>query len=144
MAGGPAAAMQAIHAALASELTRQAQVAVSIRSDAAMLSDRPGSAWCFEDSSPLDLSMQGRKLLGSAARRRAGWVLFHGSLVLEAPAKTAEIAAWGREPDCDGLAEALGRCLGYQFAMGRWSNDELAAADRVDARHASLEFVTRR
>jgi lipoate-protein ligase A len=144
LAGGPAAAMQAIHAALATELTRQAQVAVRIRADTAMLSDRPGSAWCFEDSSPLDLAMQGRKLLGSAARRRAGWVLFHGSLVLEAPSQTAEIAAWGREPDHEGLASALGHCLGYQFVPGSWTENELAAADCVGTRHASREFVTRR
>lgn len=144
LAGGPAEAMQAIHAALADELTRQAQVAVRIRADATMLSDRPGSAWCFEDSSPLDLALQGRKLLGSAARRRAGWVLFHGSLVLEAPSQTAEIAAWGREPDRDGLAEALGRSLGYGFALGSWSKEELATAEKVGVRHASREFVNRR
>jgi len=144
LAGGPAHAMQAIHAALANELTRQSKQIISIRAEATMLSDRPGSAWCFEDSSPLDLAMQGRKLLGSAARRRAGWVLFHGSLVLEAPAQTAEIAALGQEPDRDGLALALGRCLGYAFRQGSWSNEELAAAEQVGARHASREFVTRR
>jgi lipoyl(octanoyl) transferase len=144
LAGGPAAAMQAIHAALASELSRQANEIISIRAAATMLSDRPGSAWCFEDSSALDLAMQGRKLLGSAARRRSGWVLFHGSLVLEAPTQTAEIAAFGQEPDQNGLAKALGSCLGYAFEPGIWSKEELAAAEQVGARHADHEFVTRR
>lgn len=144
LAGGPAHAMQAIHAALAAELTRQSQQAVEIRSTSELHSDRPGSAWCFEDSSALDLILQQRKLLGSAARRRAGWVLFHGSLVLEAPRQTPEIAAFGREPDRDGLAEALGRCLGYHFVAGTWHPNETSAAEKVGARHASREFVTRR
>lgn len=144
LAGGPAQAMQAIHAALAAELTRQTQESIHIRAESSLLSDRPGSAWCFEDSSALDLTLQGRKLLGSAARRRAGWVLFHGSLVLEAPPQTAEIAALGQEPDRDGLANALGRCLGYEFTPGRWSGNELTATEKVGARHASCEFVTRR
>jgi lipoyl(octanoyl) transferase len=144
LAGGPAAAMQTIHIALAAELTRQVHEAISIRAETILLSDRPGSAWCFEDSSPLDLAMRGRKLLGSAARRRDGWVLFHGSLVLEAPPQTAEIAAFGQEPNRDGLARALGHCLGYDFALGNWTNDEFAAAEQVGARHASCKFVTRR
>jgi len=145
LAGGPAAAMTAVHQALGAELARQAGRAVPLRRDATLVSDRPGSAWCFEDSSPLDLVLGGRKLLGSAARRRDGWILFHGSLVLAAPAETPGIAALAAEPDRDALADALGRALGYLFVPGTWSESELAAADVIRSeRYADASFTLRR
>ena len=70
LGGGPAAAMRTIHEALATELARQAGKEVAIREQHTLQSDRAGSAWCFEDSSSLDLVLDGRKLVGSAARRR--------------------------------------------------------------------------
>jgi len=141
LAGGPSAAMRAVHEALAAELGRQAGAEVAVRGAPALQSDRPGSAWCFEDSSPLDLALGGRKLLGSAARRRGGWILFHGSLVLERPRENPGIGALGREPDCGALAAALGAALGYAFEPGAWSAEELAAADRIRAKYADPEFT---
>jgi len=41
------------------------------------------SAACFEVPSAYEITVQGRKLLGSAQSRRAGYVLQHGSLPLE-------------------------------------------------------------
>ncbi len=136
LAGGPAAAMRAIHDALAAELGRQAGAPVSLRGAPRLLSDAPGSAWCFEDSSPLDLAIGGRKLLGSAARRRGGWILFHGSLVLARPRENPGIGALGREPDRTALAQALGAALGLDFAPGEWRAEELAAAARIRRKYA--------
>lgn len=144
LAGGPATAMRAIHEALATELSRQAATTVQLRETAAMQSDRVGSAWCFEDSSPLDLALDARKLVGSAARRRNGWVLFHGSLILAAPAETPGIGALEREPDLDRLASALGQALGYAFTPGIWHDEERDAAQSVAARHAQAAFLERR
>jgi lipoate-protein ligase A len=144
LGGGPGAAMRAIHDALAAELSRQAGAAVGVRGVPPRASDRTGSAWCFEDSSPLDLALEGRKLLGSAARRREGWILFHGSLVLERPRENPGIAALGREPDRTALATALGAALGYSFTPGAWSEAELQETSRVRVKYADPAFTLQR
>lgn len=144
LAGGPAAAMAAVHRALARELSRQAAVAIAPRAARPLQSDVPGSAWCFEDSSPLDLVLDHRKLLGSAARRRGGWILFHGSLVLAPPSETPGVASLGFEPDRDALAEALGAALGYHFRAGAWHEEERAAANRLAAARYGREGFTLR
>jgi lipoate-protein ligase A len=144
LAGGPAAAMTAVHEALAAELERQAQASVTLRREAAMRSDIGGSAWCFEDSSPLDLALDGRKLLGSAARRRDGWILFHGSLVLTVPEETPNVAALGREPDEAALARALGAALGMDFLGGGWEPAELERAEAIAAAKFGSEAFTLR
>lgn len=144
LGGGPAAAMRAIHAAFAAVLSQQAGKPVAARGRGALASDRAGSAWCFEDSSPLDLALGGRKLLGSAARRRDGWILFHGSLVLARPRENPSIAELGHEPDRDALAAALGAALGYAFDAGAWSEAELEETRRVRAKYADPAFTLRR
>lgn len=141
LAGGPSAAMRAVHEALAAELGRQAGAAVVLRGAPALRSDEAGSAWCFEDSSPLDLALAGRKLLGSAARRRGGWILFHGSLVLERPRENPGIGALGREPDCDALARILGEALGYAFVPGAWSPAELETAAQIRPKYEDPEHT---
>lgn len=144
LAGGPAAAMRAVHEALAAELGRQAGAPVELRGTPRLASDAARSAWCFEDSSPLDLAIGGRKLLGSAARRRGGWILFHGSLVLQRPRENPGIGALGREPDCDALAAALGRTLELDFQPGAWLPEELAEAARLRRRHEDPRHVLAR
>lgn len=144
LAGGPAAAMRAVHEALAAELGRQAGAPVELRGTPRLASDAARSAWCFEDSSPLDLAIGGRKLLGSAARRRGGWILFHGSLVLQRPRENPGIGALGREPDCDALAAALGRTLELDFQPGAWLPEELAEAARLRRRHENPRHVLAR
>jgi len=145
LAGGPAAAMTAIHQALGAALARQAGADVPMRQKSTLHSDIQGSAWCFEDSSPLDLTLGARKLLGSAARRKNGWILFHGSLVLEKPIENPEIAALGFEPDRDALCVALGGALGYDFTEGAWNENELAQAKEIAAaKYACDDFTYRR
>lgn len=134
-----------LHGALAAELTRQSGASVAWRGDRRPLSDRTGSPWCFEDSAPQDLILGGRKLLGSAARRRGGWILFHGSLVLDAPTATPEIGALGREPDCDALASAIGGAFDFEFDPGDWSEKELRLAAELERdRFGSSNFTLRR
>lgn len=128
LSGGPARAMTAIHEILAEELSRQSRESISLRRTTPALSDVPESTWCFENSSPLDLMLHGRKLLGSAARRSHGWVLFHGSLVLRAPKETPDVGALKIQPDLHALAKALGKGLGIDFQLGAWLEEE-----KVDA-----------
>lgn len=148
MSGGPAAAMTAIHVALGAELERQAGQAIAMRDGArpqepqSLLSDSPGSAWCFEDSSPLDLILDQRKLLGSAARRKHGWVLFHGSLVIQRPDSNPGIAELGFEPDQDALTAALGKALGYEFQNADWSLEERKASARIEQQKYAAESFT--
>ena len=145
LSGGPAAAMTAIHQALGGELARQAGADVPLRHNSLLSSDMKGSAWCFEDSSPLDLTLGARKLLGSAARRKDGWILFHGSLVLEKPIENPNIAALGFEPDRDALCAAMSVALGYAFSEGAWSEAELAQAEDIAAaKYGSDSFTYRR
>lgn len=147
--GGPAAAMAAIHVALGAELQRQAGQAIGMRDGVPqpqpLLSDCPGSAWCFEDSSPLDLILNQRKLLGSAARRKRGWVLFHGSLVVQKPDSNPDIAELGFEPDQNALTTALGAALGYDFQDGMWSQEERQASAVIAAdKYADESFTMMR
>lgn len=143
--GGPGAAMTAVHEALAAELQRQGGAAVELRDDLVLASDTEDSVWCFEDSSPLDLTLGARKLVGSAARRRDGWILFHGSLVIARPDANPDIAELGFEPDAEALAAALGSALGYDFHRGNWSVAELEAAAGIhDRKYADRAFTHRR
>ncbi|MFQ5749089.1 MAG: biotin/lipoate A/B protein ligase family protein [Planctomycetota bacterium] len=143
LAGGPARAMRALHAVLAGELSRQLGRKVVLRGRSRLRSDEAGSPWCFLDSSPLDLACRGRKLLGSAARRRNGWILFHGSLPLQPARETPGTASFGGEPDRGSLARAIGNFLGCSFQPGSWSPMERAEAKRLGRRHAAREFVLR-
>lgn len=127
LAGGPAKAMQTIHLAMAAELSRQTGLGLCLRGKDSASSDVTGSLWCFEDSSPYDLMLEGKKLLGSAARRTAGWVLFHGSLVIHPPPETPDIAGLGQAPNQVALADALGKTLGCDFQPGSWRSQEHAS-----------------
>jgi lipoate-protein ligase A len=145
LSGGPAREMRLIHEALTSYLSELTESEVTLSENQTLLSDVAGSAWCFEDSSPLDLVLGKRKLLGSAARRQHGWVLFHGSLIIEQPLETPDIAATQREADPVLMSKALGQALGIDFQPGEWFKEELAIAERIElTRYASSDFTLRR
>ena len=144
LAGGPGRAMERMHRALAAELGRQSGRAIRIRGEERLRSDVAGSPWCFEDSSPLDLVTGRRKLLGSAARRRRGWILFHGSLVLQAPRETPGVAELGVVPDLDGLAQALTQTLDVAWKPGGWQDEELARAERAAIERYARDSFTQR
>jgi lipoate-protein ligase A len=145
LAGGPAAAMQAIHQSFAKELGAQSEKDVFIRQQSALKSDIVGSAWCFEDSSPLDICLDGKKLLGSAARRKNNWILFHGSLVLEVPSETPGIAALGFEPNISACVDSLATALGIDFAVGEWTPNEISLSDSIATeKYATEAFLHKR
>lgn len=143
LAGGPGRILEALHSILAEELSRQTGRRVVLRRGARLRSDEPGSPWCFLDSSPLDLVCGGRKLLGSAARRRKGWILVHGSLPLHPARETPGTASLGREPDRDALSRAVGDFLGVYFRPGEWTPEEQSAAEHFRQRHLDEAFVLR-
>ena len=129
---GPERSMEEIHQLLAEELSQESKKEISIRKQNKLLSDREKSAWCFEDSSPLDLCLGEKKLLGSAARRQKGWILFHGSLVINTPEETPGIASLGFEPNFDNICSQLGRKLNIEFEEEQWTVEELEIADAIE------------
>ncbi len=143
--GGPAQEMQTIHIAIKDYLSGLCQGEVELRGDTRLTSDREQSSWCFEDSSPLDLVLKQRKLLGSAARRQQGWVLFHGSLVISPPQETPNIAATNCEPELECLANCFSQALNYNFQAGEWEAAELLLSEKFSAtRYANPDFTFRR
>ena len=81
----------------------------------------PRSAWCFEAIAPHELTLAGRKLVGSAQARRDGALLQQGSIRLapepaEATGATSFQEELGRPVSWDELAEAL--MSGFARAWG--------------------------
>jgi lipoate-protein ligase A len=97
---------------------------LSFRGGDAPLSVRPqGASLCFEDPTALDLvDPQGRKVVGSAQRRRGGRVLHHGSIPLSVPALSpgsgALDLACGRTVSWDEAAETLARHFATNLGSG--------------------------
>lgn len=90
--------------------------------------------WCFEHATELDLvSPDGRKVFGSAQRRRANRVLHHGSLILERHPRTpftGELGAVDVRALKAGIAAGIARRLGAREGPGGPAAHRLAA--RVD------------
>jgi lipoate-protein ligase A len=78
-------------------------------------------AFCFARSGAFELAIAGRKLCGSAQRRRGGAFLQHGSLLLDAdPGRLAAVFPGLRDP-LDGVttvAAALGRRVPFDQLVG--------------------------
>ena len=123
--GGPKRLLRTVHGALAEGL-RSIGVAIDdvprSRRAASGSSAVPGptlsTAACFRDPAPGELTVGGRKLVGSAQRRRGGGLLQHGSVLLEDRQTLADLegtaagtgssaaAAWAGPPAI-GLRETL-------------------------------------
>lgn len=144
LGGGPCKSMRNLHESFAEELSRQAGKKIDLRDQASLESDISGSFWCFADSATLDLHIQRRKLLGSAARRRQGWILYHGSLMLRPPEETPNIGSLGFEPDLDRLRHQLCISLEIQFEPGSWHEEELELAQQLTTDKFSQDHFTRR
>jgi len=94
---------------------------------------------CFDDTTAYDLvDAAGRKLLGSAQRRRDGRVLHHGSLPLSVPALTPGAGALGpclgRSIGWDEVADALSRAFAQRFCVGGLQPDALSPGELARAR----------
>ncbi len=143
---GPGRAIEILHESLAATLSPLVDPGeVRLRREASWPSDRPGSAWCFEDSSPLDLGLHGRKLMGSAARRKKGWILFHGSLVRTPPRETPNIAglevARTDPRPCQALIQGIEQATGLAFLLGEWNLQETGHFAALREKYEDPEFT---
>jgi lipoate-protein ligase A len=106
-------------------------------------------AFCFARTGRYEIEFDGRKLVGSAQRRRGPCFLQHGSLLLgvDAPrlralfpttadplaSMTSLEAALGRRPSFDAVADALGTAFetehGLTLRPGGLSTDEAALVE---------------
>ena len=109
----------------------------------------PRSGWCFEDIAAHELTLAGRKLVGSAQARRESALLQQGSIPAlsgpepaEAPQATPVWAtslqvALGRPVTWDELAEALirgfARAWGIEIRPGELTADEEQLARRLES-----------
>jgi lipoate-protein ligase A len=110
-----------------------------------------GSGWCFEAIAAHELTLAGRKLVGSAQARREGALLQQGSIRLAAePAEAAQATslqeALGRPVSWDELAEALvlgfARTWGIEIRPGELTAAEEDLARRLEReRYASAEWT---
>jgi lipoate-protein ligase A len=101
----------------------------------------PGGGWCFEAIAAHELTLAGRKLVGSAQARRQGGLLQQGSIRLapepaEAARATSLQEALGRPVSWDELAEALvtgfARAWGIEIHPGELSVEEENLARRLE------------
>jgi len=99
--------------------------------------------WCFEAIAPHELTLAGRKLVGSAQARRSGALLQQGSIRLapepaEATHATSIQEALGRPVSWDELSEAV--VLGFTRAWGvEIDPGELTAEEEQLARRLERE-----
>jgi len=107
----------------------------------ATASSSPRVAWCFEAIAPHELTLAGRKLVGSAQARREGALLQQGSIRLapepaEAARATCLQEELGRAVTWDELAEALvtgfARAWGIEVRPGELSGEEEDLARRLE------------
>jgi lipoate-protein ligase A len=100
-----------------------------------------GSDWCFEAIAAHELTLAGRKLVGSAQARREGALLQQGSIRLtpepaEAAQATSLQEALGRPVSWDELAEALVsgfvRAWAIEVRPGELTTDEEELARRLE------------
>ena len=145
-AGPIARSYERVHAALIDAL---AAVGVSgaLRGEEPLASDRAATGMCFHASTPLDITWDGRKGVGSAQRRRAGRVLHHGSIKLAASDLEPGVA---RAPQVqpqelgEALLVAMAARFDLTFDADTPDEAELADARRRGARYVDAKFVQRR
>lgn len=143
--GAIARSYERIHASLAAVLATFG-VRADLRGARALASDVAGTGMCFHASSALDLVLDGRKLVGSAQRRKQGRVLHHGSIKLAASAREPGVAELpGVEPQrlAHACATGLARGLGLELEHAVPSTAELAFVRTREAWYASDEHVRR-
>jgi len=131
---GPVAQSYArVHAIVASALA-ELGVAVEPTGARALASDRAGTGMCFHESSPPDLALDGRKLVGSAQRRSGGRVLHHGSIKIGATSEEPGVAVLESVRPGIGI-EALGEQLERQLAHSLGLSLELESPTAAELAH---------
>ncbi len=101
-----------VNRALAAGL-RRLDVAASVQGTRAGGTPRPTVRACFRDPLPGEVTVGGRKLVGSAQWRNEGSILQHGSILIHNDQALVEMLRVGARPTPEvpavGLAELLGR-----------------------------------
>jgi lipoate-protein ligase A len=154
--GDPGGLYRAVHAGLIAGL-RRLGVAVRLRLRGAggcAPSAGCGDFFCFERGDPNDVvADDGRKIVGSAARRLPEAVLQHGSIVIEAPVgspKATSVAEQlGRSIDDAAVlracVEGLSAALELSLPVGVPTPAELARArELANVKHAAADWLRRR
>lgn len=113
-------------------------------------------ASCFDRRTPSEIAWRGRKLVGSAQRRRRGAFLQHGSLPLALdPARLAAAlgepvradafvdlaAALGREPAAEEVQRALAEGFGATRAGGLRPDEVQRATELYSWKYVSLDWT---
>lgn len=157
----PRSVYQAIHRGLAQALT-----ALGARVDAAGAEVGvvgPDAGPCFARPAPGELTVGGRKLVGSAQARVGGAILQHGSLLIGSDQeRLADLCVHGSEAGrAIGLTEVLGGepswgqlvdsviegmrdVLGGEWRIGEATDAERSAANVLREHYASPEWTWRR
>ena len=101
----------------------------------------PDSAACFDAPSYYELTVQGKKLIGSAQVRKHGYLLQHGSLLLEArPEEIVEVLQAPPQAR-EGLRQLLqGHALNLHEALGRPVSPQEALAALVQGFASALQI----
>jgi lipoate-protein ligase A len=134
----PRAAYRAIHGALAAALGR---LGVDREALVGGVACAPRRGMCFDHATPEDLTLAGRKLLGSAQRRAGRAFLQHGALPCSAdPLSTGAVGLaelLGDPPSREAIhaaVEAAFACeLGAELVVEELTATERAAAERLEA-----------
>ncbi|MFQ5744623.1 MAG: biotin/lipoate A/B protein ligase family protein [Acidobacteriota bacterium] len=164
LAGGVSASYRRLAAGLCSSLRRMG-AEVNMARARPLQCRHPPTGACFSTRSRYELLCAGRKLVGSAQRRRDGRLLQHGSLPLGRPDSWLW-RALGEDggvavASTIGLAEALGGrpsgrrlvwslageiadALGLTARRGVLNRRELRAAARLERRYRDPEWTKRR
>jgi lipoyl(octanoyl) transferase len=100
--------------------------------------ERKSPYFCFSKPSRFDVTVSGRKIAGSAQRRRGGALLHHGSIPIEGADDGGSVSveeAAGRKVSFDELMEAalegFEKVLGFSFREGRISGFERCLASEL-------------
>lgn len=125
----PRRAYAAIHGALEAGLGRLG-VASASREEAAGRASRHGL--CFANPTDYDLVVAGRKLVGSAQRRRGRFFLQHGSIPLSpdprVPGASSLTCLLGRTPTREEVEEAI--LAGFEGLAASWNHDAVRETER--------------
>ena len=148
---GPAAGYRAVHEALIAVLA-SCGLSAELRRGSAPRRSQRGPFFCFERINPSDVTINGKKIAGSAQRRTLKSLLQHGSLMLDNPLGQPGLASIAdfqlvNPPDAGDLALAWAKQLGsivqLELVPGKLNDIEMALLDSLREKYAS-DFWTKR
>jgi lipoate-protein ligase A len=139
------------HSAIAAALGRLG-IRAGERGRQALASDTGNPDYCFARSVPIDVEAGGRKIAGSAQRRRGNRILMHGSIFLTpnrlVPMAASACAAAGREVGyrefADLFIESVRDVLDVDFQKDTLSSEEIKYAKKTSAEKYGARWWTQK